>query len=237
MATFVLVPGMWLGGWAWDDVAGRLRAAGHDVRAVTLSGVGDRIGEDGPGADLERHTRDVIDATGEADDVILVGHSYGGMPVTMAADRIPERVARVVYVDSGPLADGTRQLDMSDPEERAAMAIDQPVPSRPWEPADDPVLLAGLDATALERLRSRATTHPYASVVAPLTRTGGKPVPTSMIACIMPVEQVQAMVAQGHPMFALLGGADLYGLPTGHWPMLSEPEKLAGLLDGIARSS
>ena len=237
MSTFVLVPGMWLGGWAWDDVASRLRAAGHDVRPVTLTGVGDRVDEDGPDADLERHTQDVIEAAGDADDVILVGHSYGGLPVTMAADRIPERVTRVVYVDSGPLADGTRQIDMSDPEEQSAMAIGQPVPSRPWEPADDPVLLAGLDEKALERLRTRATTHPYASVVAPLTRTGGKAVPMSRVACILPVDQVQAMVAQGHPMFARLGVADQYGLPTGHWPMLSEPERLAGLLDEIARSS
>ena len=155
MSTFVLVPGMWLGGWAWDEVADRLRADGHVVRPVTLTGVGDRVDEDGPGVDLDRHTRDVIEAVGDDRDVILVGHSYGGMPVTMAADRIPEQVARVVYVDSGPLADGARQIDMSDPEETSAMETGAPVPSRPWEPADDPVLLAGLDDDAIALLKSR----------------------------------------------------------------------------------
>jgi pimeloyl-ACP methyl ester carboxylesterase len=234
-STFVLVPGMWLGGWAWDEVAARLRAAGHDARPVTLTGVGERVGEDGPDADLERHARDVIEAMGEADDVVLVGHSYGGLPVTMAADREPDRVARVVYVESGPLPDGSRQIDFSDPEEKASTEIGKPVPSRPWDPDDDPVLLAGLDERALSLLRSRATTHPYASVTQGLTRVGGRPVPMAMVACTYPVEQVQAMVAQGHPMFALLGGADLYGLPTGHWPMLSEPERLAALLDRIAK--
>jgi pimeloyl-ACP methyl ester carboxylesterase len=236
VSTFVLVPGMWLGGWAWDGVAERLRAAGHDVRPVTLAGVGDRLDEDGPGADLDRHTRDVIEAVGDDNDVILVGHSYGGMPVAMAADRIPERVARVVYVDSGPLADGARQIDFSDPEEKSEIETDRPVPSRPWEPADDPVLLAGLDADAIALLKARATTHPYASIVQPLTREGGKPVPMSMIACSLPLDQVRGLVAQQHPMFALLAGADLYGLATGHWPMLSEPARLAELLDEIARS-
>jgi pimeloyl-ACP methyl ester carboxylesterase len=236
VSTFVLVPGMWLGGWAWDEVADRLRADGHVVRQVTLTGVGDRVDEDGPGVDLDRHTRDVIEAVGDDRDVILVGHSYGGMPVTMAADRIPEQVARVVYVDSGPLADGARQIDMSDPEETSAMETGAPVPSRPWEPADDPVLLAGLDEKAIALLKARATTHPYASIVAPLTRVGGKPVPVSMVASSIPLDQVRAMVAQQHPMFALLAGADLYGLPTGHWPMLSEPARLAALLDEIARS-
>jgi pimeloyl-ACP methyl ester carboxylesterase len=228
---------MWLGGWAWDDVAARLRAAGHDARPVTLTGVGDRLDEDGPGADLERHTQDVIDAAGDADDVILVGHSYGGLPVTMAADRISDRVARVVYVDSGALPDGTRQLDMLAPEEVADVAVGQPFPPRPWEPADDPVNLAGLDDRALTLLRTRATTHPYAAVAQGISRVGGKPVPMALIACVIPAEQAQAMMAQGHPMFALMAGSDIYGLPTGHWPMLSEPERLAGLLDEIATSS
>nr|BFE79024.1 hypothetical protein GCM10020093_016250 [Planobispora longispora] len=116
--TYVLVPGFWLGAWAWEKVTARLRAAGHDVHPVTLTGLGDRAHLATPETDLETHIQDVVNTIVYADlhDVILVGHSGGGTPVTGAADRVPERVARVVYLDSGPLADGMSQMDMNEPE-------------------------------------------------------------------------------------------------------------------------
>src|SRR3954464_14085130 len=103
MTTYVLVPGMWIGAWAWRSVTERLRAGGHDVYPMTLTGVADRrhLG----GADLDVHTTDIT-ALIEVEDlteVVLVGHSYGGYPVTAAADRIPGRIRHVVYVDSGPM--------------------------------------------------------------------------------------------------------------------------------------
>jgi pimeloyl-ACP methyl ester carboxylesterase len=233
MATFVLVPGMWIGAWAWDDVAGGLRRAGHEVYAVTLTGVGERRAEARPGVDLDTHTDDVVKVIEGDDlhDVVLVGHSYGGLPVTAAAERIPERVARVVYVDSGPLPDGSRQADMEEP-----VTGGEDVPPRSWDPRADPVNLAGLDATALALLEQRATAHPYGSVVQPIRRRGGAELsmPVALIACVFSLDQVREMRAQGHPWFAGLARADLYGLPTGHWPMLSEPNRLAGLLSDIA---
>jgi pimeloyl-ACP methyl ester carboxylesterase len=222
--TFVLVPGMWLGGWAWDEVAAHLRAAGDKAIPVTLTGVGDRVGEDGPGADLERHVADIIGAAHGHDNIVLVGHSYGGMPVSVAAARLP--VARVVYVDSGPLPDGTRQLDMGPPP-----ASTDPVPPRPWEPnADDPTL-TGLDAEMLALLAKRSTTHPYASVAQPLHRGGSLTAPATLIACTFSLEQISEMRAAGHPFFAAMGDdVAIRSLPTGHWPMFSEPARLAELL-------
>ncbi|GIF49478.1 alpha/beta hydrolase family protein [Asanoa ferruginea] len=219
--TFVLVPGMWLGGWAWDDVAAHLRAAGDEAIPVTLTGVGDRVGEDGPGADLERHVADIIDATRGHDNIVLVGHSYGGLPVTAAAARIP--VSRVVYVDSGPLPDGSRQLDMGPPP-----ASTGPVPPRSWEP--DP-LLAGVDEEMLALLAKRSTTHPYASVAQPLHRGGSLTAPTTLIACTFSPEQIAEMRTAGHPFFAAVADdVVIRSLPTGHWPMFSEPVRLAELL-------
>ena len=112
MTTYVLVPGLWLGGWAWHDVTAALRGAGHEVFPLTLTGVADRAHLLGPGVDLDTHTEDIVRLVETEDlrDVVLVGHSYGGMPVSAAALRLRERIARVIYVDSGPLPDGTTQL-------------------------------------------------------------------------------------------------------------------------------
>lgn len=230
--TFVLVPGMWLGGWAWSSVAERLRADGHRAVPVTLTGVGDRVAEDGPSVDLETHVADIVVAVeAQPGPVVLVGHSYGGLPVTAAAARLGGRVRRVVYVDSGPLPDGTRQLDMGAP-----VPADVPVPPRPWDRAADPVMLAGLDDDAIALLEKRSTTHPYGSVAQPLRRGGEVTAPVALIACLFSPEQIAELRAQGHPFFAGLGDATIHSLPTGHWPMLSEPARLAALLAADARA-
>ncbi|MBW8722499.1 MAG: alpha/beta hydrolase [Polaromonas sp.] len=98
MARFVLVPGGWHGGWAFDAVSHALKIEGHEVQALTLSGLGD-----GPasGANLESHIGEVAQAIRSRDTpAILVGHSYGGMAITGAADKAPSRVKAVIYVDA-----------------------------------------------------------------------------------------------------------------------------------------
>jgi pimeloyl-ACP methyl ester carboxylesterase len=123
MATYVLVPGAWLGGWAWNAVAQRLRSRDHDVHPVTLTGLGDRAALASPEVDLERHVDDIVGPIEEADlrDLVLVGHSYGGIPVTGAADTIADRIATVVYVDSGPPLDGAAYLEMMPPPVKEAI--------------------------------------------------------------------------------------------------------------------
>jgi pimeloyl-ACP methyl ester carboxylesterase len=104
MATYVLVPGGWHGGWAYDAVAPPLREAGHDVRALTLSGLD---GIAAHGVNLERHIADTVAAIEAADTpVVLAGHSYGGMIIAGAADRVPRRVAAIVFVDAYVPDDG-----------------------------------------------------------------------------------------------------------------------------------
>ena len=89
MATIVLVPGFWLGAWAWEEVARRLRAAGHDVYPVTLTGLAERAAEAGPGVNVDTHVADLagLVRTAALRDVVLVGHSGANMAVTGAADR------------------------------------------------------------------------------------------------------------------------------------------------------
>lgn len=242
MATMVLVPGAWLGGWAWQEVAAGLRAAGHDVRPLTLTGVADRSHLAGPGVDLDTHATDIVRLieAEELHDVVLVGHSHGGIAVAAAADRIPDRLARVVYVDSGPLPNGMAEVELWPQEEqrRVQARTDGLLPPRDWDPAKDPQNLAGLGEDALATLRRRATHHPVASVTQPMERAGDPfAVPATLLACTIPLDQVRAMRETGHPFFAPLAKADLVGLPTGHWPMFSEPARLTELLDEIARAS
>ena len=120
--TYVLVPGFWLGASVWRPVADSLRERGHVVHAVDLSGMGERAHLASPETDLTTHIDDVVHLLEQQNlhDVVLVGHSYGALVTTGAADRMPERVARLVYVDSGPLPDGMAQADFEGPDARAA---------------------------------------------------------------------------------------------------------------------
>jgi pimeloyl-ACP methyl ester carboxylesterase len=102
MANFVLVHGAWHGGWCWRDVARLLRAQGHTVATPTHTGVGERAHQAHESITLETHVRDVLGAieAEELSDVILCGHSYGGMVITGVADRLGARVKSMVYLDA-----------------------------------------------------------------------------------------------------------------------------------------
>ncbi|GAA4198079.1 hypothetical protein GCM10022252_47920 [Streptosporangium oxazolinicum] len=247
MSTYVLVPGFWLGAWAWERVTGPLREAGHDVHPVTLTGLGDRVHLAGPEVDLETHIQDIVHTVVFADltEVILVAHSGAGAPVTGAADRIPERVARIVYVDSGPPADGMTQLDLTEPEWRAVVetrvaeeggGVGYPLPS--WEEQERAgASLEGLGEAEREWLASRATPQPYGTMTRPLVLKGGvDALPKTLVACSFPLEQVHALIASGHPFFAALAGPEwsFASVPTGHWPMFSKPEETAAALAALA---
>ena len=109
MATFVLVHGAWGGGWFWKKIIPLLRMAGHTVHATTATGMGDRVHLAGPAVDLDTHITDVANVLEFEDltDVTLVGFSYGGMIITGVAERVPERLAGLVYFDA--LVSGRRR--------------------------------------------------------------------------------------------------------------------------------
>ncbi|MFB6888274.1 alpha/beta fold hydrolase [Kitasatospora sp. NPDC056327] len=244
MSTFVLVPGFWLGGWAWDAVAEPLRAAGHTVHAVTLPGLAERAGEAGPGTGAEAHIADLTDLLVREDlrDVVLVAHSGGSIAVTGAADRVPERIRRVVWVDSGPIADGVAIADLWDPAYRTALEnslVDGwrlPMPS--WEVlASGGADAAGIDEAGLARIRERASDQPGLTLTEPVRLTGGaEKLPKGLVSCSIPLAQVREMIAAGHPYFAALGGPEweLREVPTGHWPMFSRPAETAAVLAELA---
>jgi pimeloyl-ACP methyl ester carboxylesterase len=248
--TFVLVGGAGLGGWAWQGVAAELRRAGHAVYPVTLTGLGERAHLARPEIDLETHVADVLNLLAYEDlaDVVLVGHSYAGIVVQAVADRVPERLAALVYVDSGPLADGTSHLDFYPPEAQQWLREQVQAHGEGWRvpfPSFDDLgataSLAGLGEAARALLRARAVPHPFGSYVQPLrlrgTFAGGYA--RVLVLCTdggFTAAQVRELVAADHPQFRPLADPDwqLHELPTGHWPMLSAPRELAALLARVA---
>jgi len=132
LSTFVLVHGAWHGGWCWDRVTPHLRAAGHEVHTPTLTGLSERAHLLSPMVGLDTHIEDVvrlIDTLGLS-DVILVGHSYGGMVITGAAARVPERIAHVVYLDAFLPRAGEAAWDLLPWQREAFQQLR--LPDRPW---------------------------------------------------------------------------------------------------------
>lgn len=230
MGEFVLVPGARLGGWAWDAVADSLRSAGHAVYAVTLSGLAER---GGPGTDRvgqQQHVDDIVSVIegNELYDVVLVGHSYSGIPVGQAAGQIGDRLQRVVYVDSSIPADGRSFADTWSDDDRAWLEEQLVEGDGMWLPAGAEHF-AGHDLSdeAIGLLVSRSTPHPGLTLTQPaqLTRAIAE-LPTTYIKCMMagdtPSPDVQAQLES--PQW------ELVEMQTGHWPMLSRPAALAKIL-------
>src|SRR5829696_5267755 len=218
MTAYVLVGGTWLGGWCWQEVARRLRDNGHDAYPLTLTGLGERVHLASPEVDLETHITDVVKVVEFEDlhDIVLLGHSYAGLVVTTGtADRIPERISELVYLDSAPLPDGAALIETFPPEAR--QRIERQVeelgdgwrfPMPPPEELAEYGSLEGLDESQLELLRSRAVAQPFGTYTQPLRLDdpARETLPKVGILCSISLEQVQAMIASGDPVFRELAG-------------------------------
>jgi pimeloyl-ACP methyl ester carboxylesterase len=227
-SPIVLVPGFWLGAWAWDDVADALRADGHDVAALTLPGL------ESPDADRSSITlSDHVDAIVEAVEakgtpVVLAVHSGSGAAGYAVTDRIPEKIAAMVYVDSGPAT--------------AALGPDTEGADMPmvWEEIESGENLDGLSEEQRETFRQRAVPQP-AGVLreAPqLTNDARLDVPTTAIATGYTSDQYKEAIDEGQTWlggFAELRDVTWVDLPTSHWPMWSRPQELAQIIGDVAR--
>ena len=171
MATFVIVHGAWSGAHAWRWVRPELRGAGHDVFTPSLTGLGERAHLASPEVDLETHVQDVVGTLECEDlrDVVLVGHSYGGPVVTGVADRVPERIGHVVYLDAEVPRDGEAEMDLMPPEERSAYEESAKLRGDGWRippPLPDP-LPPGLDPD-VRWVMSRMVPQPLRTFTQPL---------------------------------------------------------------------
>lgn len=239
MTNYVLIPGYWLGGWAWRPVARILRSAGHEVYPVSLTGMAERVHLSGPEVGLETHVTDVLNLLRYEDltDVVLVGHSYAGATlVSSVADRMPERITKLVFVDSGPLPDGMAMSGF-DPDEHAANAAlvesagdGWRLPPPPW--AELAAAVPDLDPGVVDLLTDRSVPQPWATVLDPVSLTGAwESLPRLGVLCEFTEERARAMAPVFPPFRHMADEQWRYvELPTWHWPMFSEPAALAEIL-------
>ncbi|GAA1256818.1 alpha/beta fold hydrolase [Streptomyces javensis] len=230
MTEFVLVAGAWLGSWAWDEVVPELRAAGHGAHALTLSGLADKRGVP---AGQRTHVQDIVGEVErlELRDVVLVGHSYAGIPVGQAAERIGDRLAHVVFVDSNVPVDGESFLSAW-PSGRAMVEASMAANDGFWAPLTEADCEGqGLTDEQIARFVAGSTPHPGATLSEPavLARPLGG-LPATYIKCLLDGDEPMGEAAE------LLKSEHwrLVEMDTGHWPMFSQPRELARILLGRA---
>ncbi|MEU7856395.1 alpha/beta fold hydrolase [Nonomuraea sp. NPDC049141] len=232
MSTIVLVGGSFLGAWAWERVTPLLTAYGHQVHPLTLTGFGDRAHLGSPDTTLTTHARDITAAIEYAGlrEVVLVAHSYGGAPATIAATTIPGRIARLIYL-AALLPEPGQSLFDSTPAP-VVEAITQTVRDGRIPVMNDEVIDAnfgehGLTPEDRAWLRARGAGQPIGTYQdpAPADLSAAQRLPRTYIAC--------AADPGGPPR---MPGMEVITLDSGHWPMITEPESLARVLDEAARS-
>jgi pimeloyl-ACP methyl ester carboxylesterase len=223
MATFVLVHGGWDGGWAWRGVASLLTAAGQDVFRPSLTRAGERVHLATPDVGLHTHIEDIVNVLvyEQLTDVVLVGSSYGGMVISGVAERVPERLRQLIYLDAFVPVDGQSTLDLVDPALAQGLAQMAQAYGEGWRIPHSPpdadrrtdMLLKPLqDPLALGSPQAAALPHTYVQFTdkAPEDFTG--PLMRQMAA------RAQALGWQYREM------------PFSHWPLLDKPRELAALL-------
>jgi pimeloyl-ACP methyl ester carboxylesterase len=162
-ATFVLVHGAWHGGWCWRRVVQRLQGAGREVHAPTLTGLGERSHLLAPSVNLTTHIHDVVNEVGwkDLDDIVLVGHSYGGMVITGAAERLGEKISSIVYVDAFIPGTGQSMIDLGGGRPGAVDAI-PPLPAA----------IFGVNAADVAWVQAKMTPQPAGAFSEKLHHTG-----------------------------------------------------------------
>jgi pimeloyl-ACP methyl ester carboxylesterase len=230
-APIILVPGFWLGAWAWDEVAATLRGDGHDVTALTLPGL------ESPDADRSTitqsdHVDAIVDAVQAADSpVVLAVHSASGFSGYAASDRVPDRIAAMVYVDTAPGIS---------PQDPGFEGVELPLV---WKDIEEGENLDGLTEEQKETFRQRAVPVPGGVLrgAVELTNDARRDIPSTFICTGFTAEQYQTY-AREHPEWTFLAGipelrnATWIDLPTSHWPMWSRPAELAAIISDVARS-
>jgi pimeloyl-ACP methyl ester carboxylesterase len=230
-APIILVPGWWLGAWAWDEVVGALREDGHDVTALTQPGL-ESADADRSSITQSDHVAAIVAAVGAAPSpVVLAVHSGAGFTGYAASDRIPEGIAAMVYVDTGAGV-GAPDAEFTAPE--------KPLPSPEELAANEN--LDGLSEAQLGTFRERAVPEPGGVLreAIELTNDARRDIPSTVICTGYTSKEYRDAIEAGYD-FVLglrdLRKLDLVDLPTSHWPMWSRPRDIARIIGDIAKAA
>jgi pimeloyl-ACP methyl ester carboxylesterase len=229
--TFLVCHGAWGAGWAWKKMHPLMQAAGHRLVTPTYTGLGERVHLANPSIDLETHIRDVLNIIQYEDlrDIVLIGHSYGGMVATGVADRVRDRIAQLIYLDAFVPQDGQSLLDLNEPARQrmqdAVKAGDgwrlPPLPTPPDTTAAD-----------LEWMSARRVDMPIKCFEQKLRLQHGKPsVPRNYIYAtrISPADTF----GQFSRLFKSDPDWNYYEIDASHSPAVTAPEVLMKLLEKI----
>jgi pimeloyl-ACP methyl ester carboxylesterase len=233
LAAFLLVPGAWLGGWCWRDVTAHLQAGGHAVIAATLTGLGERAHLLRPDIGLDTHVADIMGLLHHQDlnDVTLVGHSYGGTVITAVAERVPDRIRRLVYLDAAVPRDGESNDDAIGPERAAALRSQADADGDGWRVP--PPVSVGEELP--DRLRcwitARLTAHPLRSFDEPVSvrSRAAAALPRTFIRT-----STQSALYSEVMERVRKAGWSCRDLEGGHYPMFTQPQRLAAALAELA---
>lgn len=220
----ILIPGFWLDASSWERVTPVLAETGHRLHPVTLPGL-ESAEADRTNIRLADHIDAVVGLVDRLEGpVVLVGHSGGGSVAHAVADARPDRIAKVVYVDAGPPADGEVINDQ-------LPVVDGEVPLPEWSVFEDADLV-DLDDALRAEFRARAIPQPVGVARDPIVLSDPRrrDVPVTIIACEFPSTVLREAVASGQPWVSELAAirtVEYLDLPTGHWPQFTRPVQLA----------
>jgi pimeloyl-ACP methyl ester carboxylesterase len=234
LATFVVAHGAWSAGWAWKKMHPLLRAAGHALWTPTYTGLGERRHLLNGDVDLETHIQDILAVLEFEDlrDVVLVGHSYGGMVATGVADRARERIAQLVYVDAFVPRDGQCLLDLMAAEASARIRELSKALGEGWQIPPNP-LPPDTPEADIRWIKPRRFPQPFRTFDTPLRLNGAAPPPRSYIYC--------RRAGSGDVFGPFAARARQEGwryleIDASHNPHITAPEALAELLRRIAEN-
>lgn len=234
--VYVLVHGAWHGGWCWQQVSSILRADGAIVYTPTLTGLGEHKNVLSPAVNLETHISDIVNLIEMEDlhNVILVGHSYAGIVITGVADRIPERLSKLVYLDALLVENGQSALSIQPPAVQQLMKKSAAKDGGLTIPAWPAVTFGVKDTAAARWVDARLTGHPLRTFSQPLTlhHPYGNHLPKIFIACT--VDVLPAIVPFAEKTKHSKDWT-YHELVTGHDAMLTAPRETAALLTSFSK--